>query len=273
MTNKKKWVIRILLGLVGLVIVGVIVLLLTINSIIRTGVQVVGTKVTGQTTTLESADLSILGGSLSLNSLSVANPKTFSAPQFVTLKQISVAVQTSSLTSDTIVVDDITIQDLHLTVEQSGVSSNVNTVLAEIKKMQGEGSSDKSSSGAGKQLKVKKITLKNTSVDMLLGVPGQKSHGVTVTVPEMVIQDATNPDGRVIKAADLVGQILVGVMTQAGNDINLPPEFKNAINGSLQFAGENLQKAVTGIGNAATQAAQPIGDALKGVGDMFKKKK
>lgn len=272
----KKWIKRIAIIAAALVIVGVLIVWLSLNSIVRSGVEIVGTTVTGQTTTLESADLSIFGGSVSLSGLKVANPREFSSSEFVDLKNVKVAVKTSTLLSNTIEVDDVSIQDLHLTIEQSGLASNVNTILGQIKKQQKSDDAG-ASAGSGKQLKVKKITLKNTSVTMNMGLPGQKAQGVTLSVPEIVIQDAANPDGRVMKAADLVGQILVGVLAQIKNDINLPPEFKNAIGGSLEIAGENMQKLVNDLGKigqgSATQVGKPINDAFKGVGDLFKKDK
>lgn len=272
----KKWIKRIALIVIALLLVVILIVALTLDGIVRRAVEVIGTQSVHQTTTVEAADLSILGGKVGLSGMTIANPKEFSSPEFLKLKQIDIAVQSSSLLGDTIIVNDIKIQNLHLNLEQSGLSNNVNTILGEIKKQKQTDDSTGAKSGSSRQLKVKKITLKDTTVQMNVGLAGQKSQGVAITIPEMVLEDPNNPDGRVMKAADLIGQILAGVMQQVQKNANLPPELKNAVNDSVKFAGDNLGKAFNDIGTfgqgATTQLGKPVNDALKGVGDMFKKK-
>lgn len=271
---KKKWIKRIVLTVAALLIIIILIVALTLNGIVRKTVESVATQSVQQPTTLQAANLSVFGGTLGLSGLTIKNPTGYSSQDFVDLKQIDIAVQTSSLLGDTMVVNDLAIQDLHLNIEQSGLKNNLNDILSAIQKQREKNAGDSASS---KQLKITKLTLKNTKVTLNLGLPGQAAQNVTVTIPEMVMNDPTNSDGRLMKAADLIGKVLVEVVVKAKDDVNIPPEIRNAINGALSFAGDNLKTLFNDFGKvgegAATQAGKPVSDVIKGVGDLFKKDK
>jgi len=248
------------------VVVGVIVLLLTLNTIVRTTVESVATDSVQQPTTLQAADLSIVGGKLGLTGLAIKNPQGFAAADFVELKQIDIAVQSSSLLSDTMVVTDLTLTDLKLSIEQSGLKNNLKEIMSQIQKQR-----DKTSSS--RRLKIDTLTLKNTQVSLHMGLDEKNSRNVTVTIPEMVMKDPTNSDGQLMKVADLMGKILVEVVVQAKNDASVPPEIKALVDSSFKFVGSDMKKLLGDFGNgAATQAGKPVQEVFKGVGDLFKKK-
>jgi len=235
---------------VVLLVVGVALLVFFgLNAVVRTGVERGGRYATGQTTTLHAADLSVFGGTLQLSGLDMGNPKGYS-PQFLTMKDCKVAVQTGSLMSSTVVVDSIEIDGLEISLEQNGMKNNLAEILDEIKKNTSAGSTDSSNSGGasapGKQLKIGVIKLTGTKVHVKAGAE------MTLDLGDITIPDPTNPDGRPMKIADVIGKVLINVATQVANNPQLPSGLKDGlgnVNKMVNDLGKNLGGNLNGLGN------------------------
>src|SRR4051812_47390534 len=119
--KRLKWII---LGLVILILVVVGIVLLRIDSIVRYEVETQATDSLGLQTHLESANVSLIGGTVKLNGLEIASPQGFSAPQMVSLDGVRVGASLGKLRSDPIGVDQIVIDKPKLVVEQSNGQLN-----------------------------------------------------------------------------------------------------------------------------------------------------
>src|SRR5688500_7526493 len=116
-----KKIILISVGVVLLVVVvGVVVLLARIDGIIKSTVEREGTTQLDLATTLQDADLSIFGGSLTLNELAIANPEGYSSPVMFELGQVNVGVSYGDLTDEPVRVKTISINSPRLVIERSG---------------------------------------------------------------------------------------------------------------------------------------------------------
>src|SRR5687768_14766271 len=86
--------------LLVLLVVGVLIVFSRIDSIVHSTVEREGTAQLDLATTLEDADVSIFGGSLTLDQLAIANPEGYSAPIMFELGQVNVDVSYGDLTDD-----------------------------------------------------------------------------------------------------------------------------------------------------------------------------
>lgn len=253
----KKWLLRGILAVGVLLIVIVVVVLLSLDSLVRAGVETGGTYATGQKTTLDTASLSLMGGSLQLNGLDIRNPQGYTTSSLIKLKETKVKVQSGSLFSDTVIVDEILIDGMEVTLEQQGIKNNLGEVLDVIKKQTaaaGGAPQSGNSDPSGKKLKIGIIKCTNTKVTVKAGV------GMTFTIPEISIKDPTNPDGRPMKIADVVGKVLIAVAKSIAENPQLPGDLKGGL--------DNVMKGVQDIGK---QMEGGIKDLGKGLGDIFKK--
>lgn len=245
------------IAVVVLVVAVALFYLFGLDALIRRGVEKGGAYATGQTTSLDGAKLSLTGGALQLTGLGISNPPGYKAQKFLALKDCRVAVQTGTLTSSTVVVDEIAIDGLDLTIEQNGLKSNLGEILDVIQKQTSAGSATGNSGGAsapGKQLKIGLIKLTGTKVHIKSGVD------INLDLGDFEIKEPTNPDGRPMKIADVVGQVLIRVAQQIANNPQVPGGFKNGL--------ENVNKLVGGL----DKNLGSLKDLGKGLGDMFKKK-
>src|SRR5438874_10498963 len=110
-----KWV---LLAIVVLVIAGGAIVLLSIDGIIKRTVETQATDSLNLKTTLSSASLSLLGGSLKLNDLSIGSPQGFTSPQMLGLGGANLAVSYGQLRNEPIHVADITLNKPNLVIER-----------------------------------------------------------------------------------------------------------------------------------------------------------
>jgi len=228
-----------------------------LNPLVRARVADGGTRATGQSTTLDSANLSLLGGSLDLAGLAIANPAGYSTPRFVTMKSCNIKVQTGSLMGSTVIVDEIAIDGLELTLEQNGLKSNLAEVLDVIQKQTSAGSAPpqagkpsaqssppSQAAAPGKQLKISALRLSGTKVHVRAGLE------MTLDLGPIELKDPTNPDGRPMKIADVFGKVLINVAQQIAKNPQIPGNLKDSL--------KNVNKL--------------MGDLPKNLQDMFKKK-
>lgn len=261
-----KWLKRILyIGALVILVVLLVVLLLK-NTLVKMGVERGGEYATGQTTTLQSADLSIFGGSLGLNGLDIANPKGYSTPSLLKLGKTAVTVKTGSLLSNEVVVNEILIDGMEVTLEQQGLKNNLGEVLDVIKaKTAAAGGADAASKESpGKSLKIGLIKMTNTKVTVKAGV------GMTINIPEISMVEPTNPDGRSMKIADVIGKVLIATAQAIAENPQLPGDFKGGLNSAMKGINDvtkQLQGGVKGI----EDATKGIKDAGKGLENLFKK--
>ncbi len=120
----KKIMFRVVTVLVILVILGLAVVFLSLNSLVKKGVETVGPKLTKTEIRLKNASLSPFSGNGQLTGLFVGNPEGFKAPSAIQVGDISVGLQPSSVLSDKVIIDKVNIQGPEITLEGSLSGNN-----------------------------------------------------------------------------------------------------------------------------------------------------
>ncbi len=261
----KKWVIRIVVGCAALFVIVLVIVFLSINGIVRYGVERGANVATGQAASLDSASLSIFGGSVELGGLKIDNPPGYSKAKIVAMKNCKATAQVSSLFTNDVVIPEVDIDGLEMSIEQNGLKSNLSDVLAVANSSTSAGGGSPGSSGRGssapaapgRNIHVHVIKLTGTVVHV--GTLGQTR---TLTMPAIEKEHPTNPDGRPTTLADLTAKILMKVATQIANDPQIPAAFKNGLNEVNAVAGQ-AEKAVEG----------DTKDVEKKFGNLFNKSK
>src|SRR5437899_6734274 len=106
----KKLIVRIVIGAIVLLVIGLVVVFFSLNSIVKKGVETVGPKLTKVEVRLGGAKLSPLSGHGRLTELFVGNPEGYKAPAAIKVGDIKLGVEPSSVLSETLVVDEVNIQ-------------------------------------------------------------------------------------------------------------------------------------------------------------------
>lgn len=192
----KKWLIRIVLAVVVLLVIVVVTLGLFLDQAVKKGVETVGPELTKVSIKLDGVSMHLLTGSGSIKGLEVGNPEGYKGSPAIKLGRASVSVSPGSLLSDKIVIKSIRIEAPEINIEGSPTKNNLTKILENVEAATGGASTNNAAaarSGPGKKLEVDEFILTNAKVNYT--VPGV---GLTVPIalPEIKLTDlGKGPEG------------------------------------------------------------------------------
>ena len=259
----KKIIIRIVIGIAVLVLVALVVVFFSLNSIVKKGVETVGPMITKVDVKLGSADISPFSGSGKLSKLVVGNPEPFKSPSSMQVGDCKVGAQLGSLMSDVIVVNEINVQSAEVTLEGSLKGNNLSKLLDNIEGSSAEAGNQPKPKGApptagasksSKKFIVKDVLIQGTQVHAALDIPGLGMQTFTLPLPPVHIQDIGVKEG--------------GVTAEQLTKAIMKPLFDAIMQAAEQQIG-NLGGGLKNLGKSGTGG---VSNAVKGIGDLFKKK-
>jgi hypothetical protein len=248
----KKWILRIGIILVLLVIVALAIVFFNLNSIVKKGVETVGPQLTKVDVRLGAAKLSPMNGNGELSKLFVGNPEGYKTPSAIEVGNIKVAVQLSSALSDTIRVDEVNIQAPIITFEGGIGGNNLSQILKNL-----EGAPEdvpptpegKPASEGGKKFFVKDVVVNGGKINVNITGLGGKT--MTIPLPPIHLTNIGSEENGVT-AAQLCKELLKPIIASAMKS------------GMEAIGGDNLKA----LGNDASEKAGKTVEGLKG---LFKK--
>ncbi len=252
---------KALVYIILLILVLVVAVWFSIDGILRSQIQSRATAALGTQTTLANANLSILDGSLALSGLTVNNLKGYPDPHLLTMHACKAQVSLHSLLTKTVVIKLITITGLHISMDQSGLSNNLMAEINHLNNQQSSAATATPTKGSGgKALAITQVVLRNTVVRMDASLlPGQKGVPIVITIPQMVLNQPTNPHGRPLRLAGLMEQILVQVAKSLANNPAIPAPVRTTLGVATTFIGSGAGKLMHGAGAAVTGAVNSLG--------------
>lgn len=127
-----KPVFQVLVALIAIVTIGALVLSFTIDGIVKSNIESTTSEMLNTSVTVDDVSISILDGNGTIDGITIHNPEGFSDNPAMQLKQISMSVSLSSLISDTVIVNEIRIQQPELYFEQKTSGNNFNALTKNI---------------------------------------------------------------------------------------------------------------------------------------------
>jgi hypothetical protein len=259
----KKLLIKILVILAVLGVIAIIGIALFLNSIIKKGVETVGPRVAQVEVKLDGVNVSVFSGKGEIKGLVVGNPPGFSTPNAIKVGKAGIAVNPTSVLSDKVIIESVTIEAPEITVEGGLKDNNLTKIMANIDSVVG-----KSGQGAppptgdqkpkpARKLQVNNFAISGGKITLHLAMLGGQS--TTVPLPDIHFKDlGQGPEG--ITSADLMKMVMQTVTDDA---------IKAAVK-ALANQGKGFLDAAKILGQGTTNS---VGNATKTIGDLFKKKK
>ena len=242
----KKLIIRLAIVVVLLVVIAVIAIGLSLDSIVKRGVETVGPQVTKVDVKLAGVNLSLLSGSGTIKGLLVGNPPGYKSPHAISVGSSSISIKPSSVLSDKVVVRSIHIENPDINYEGDVMTDNLRKILDNVK----SGSSGTTAtnapapteSGPGKKLQVDEFVI--TGAKMHLVVNGVVNVNESITLPDIKLPPlGQGPEG--ITAQELTQKALDGLTEYA---------VKYAKEKGMEIGKEAVKKAADEGLNRATGA-------------------
>jgi uncharacterized protein involved in outer membrane biogenesis len=270
----------VILAVVLILVMGLVVLYLNLNRIVRSTVEKQSTASLNLKTELESANVSLFGGQVGLRNFKLDSPAGFKAPNMMSLGGIDVGVKLSELRDDPLRVNQITITDPKMVIEMSGTKFNIKQFIDTLPPSEGE---------------TMKLIINNLKVEgaqvvfrpdvaALSSLPGvgKNLEGLkeeyVLSIPTLEMQNIGtgegNENGAEIK--EIVTLLVTQLSAKAAESEQLPPELRNVLNLNVSELtkmakaklGEELNKQLGKINEDLSKKLPPeAAGALKGVLD------
>jgi hypothetical protein len=244
-----------------------------IDSIVKAVVERYGSEATQTSVTLKSVKLGIRDGSGELNTLAVKNPKGFSNNDAITLGDIKMVLDISTLQSNVIVIKDVTILQPAILYEYTSGGGNLEAIQKNVQSYAakfsgGKKEPDKSAGAAGDADKPaskqpeKKVIIENLVIrDGKIAATHQALQGRTISAPLPTIQlkDIGKDKGGATPAE--VAEKVIGTISAQASRV-ASAELQKQAGDLIKNQAGNL---LGGSGGAAGGAAGGATDKLKGL--------
>lgn len=273
-----KRLVVVVIVLVLVLIVGVVAaVFFYINPLVKKAVNEGGTYALGVPTTLDSVNVGLLSGELSLDGFTVGSPAGFNEPHFLKLDSGDVAVSLPSLRSDVITVPKFELEGIDVRLEKKDGKANYEAILDNVEKVTGGGGSGEPKpsdpTADEKKLIINDLLIRNVTVHAQL-VEGVEATKVTVPVKEIhltnVGKTGEGVGGSGVTISQLSGilvEVLLAAAVENGGGL-IPADLLNDLQGKLGSLDNLKQFGVEAVSGLSDKA---LGEVQKHVDEATKK--
>jgi len=255
-----KWVIRLALVVVVLLIVLAISGVVYIDSAARRAVEVAATRSLGVDTKLGSMSVGIATSSVTLGDLEVANPAGYTSPHFLKLDSGKVAVSLNTLMKDQVVVPELTLEGVDVYLEKKDGKANYQVIMDNL------GLDQPVPPEEQKKYIINELNLKNITVHASLLPVGGSLTNTKIHIPEIKLKDVGSDTGGGILLGDLT-EVIVKAIMQAIVDKSgeLPATIVAELGAGLGKLEDIQARSLEVIGGASNEIQKGIGEASKSI--------
>ena len=247
-----------------------------VDSIVKAVIERYGSEATQSSVTLKSVALSFTEGSGALGTLAVKNPKGFSSADAMTLGEIKVTLDISTLQSNTIVVKDVTILQPTVLYEYAGAGANLETIQKNVQSYAAKFSGGKTApdqaagnpSQAASQQPEKKVIIENLVIrDGKITATHQALQGRTISaaLPNIQLKDIGKDKGGATPAE--VAEKVIGSISAAASRV-ASAELQKQAGDLIRNQAGGLLGGAAGAGTTGSGSGSGSGsttDKLKGL--------
>ena len=212
-----------------------------LGSIVKKTVNTAGPRLTQTKVELLDASLSPLTGSGTLSGLTVGNPQGWSDNRALYLGMMHFDVKPTSLLGDTIVVNDLTIDQPEFAYETRLVSSNIGDLMKNIEAAVGAKQDTQEKPAKERKLIVRHLKLQNAKVSVGVGGAALPLNLPTLELTDLGVKEGgLTPSQLTFAVMKEVFASIMGTTTQASG--KLGGTLGAAAGDAVKKAGEGLQK-------------------------------
>lgn len=206
---------KLIIGFVVILLIAAggaaVYLMQNLDGIVKNMIEEVGTEVTNTQVRVKEVKLNLTEGKAVLRGLTVANPPGFSSDPMLTLDNISVAIDTASLTGAVYVIKDISVAGVRVLAEQKGTTTNVQEFMDGMPESAeaGEGG-DSGSDGADTRLSIGIIDFSDATMELR----SDQIETQSVELKKLQLRNIGTPDNGLTPdqvAEEITSQVLVKV--------------------------------------------------------------
>ncbi len=267
-----------------IIVVIVVVLALLVAAIqlfggaaVKVAVEKAGSKAMQVPVEVDDISFSLLGGTVNIRGLIVGNPADYKIKNLLEVGNLYVDADIKSFLSDTVRIKHIKLDNMTMSIEQKGLTNNLQEVLNNLPKAKETGPKSppaEKGDSAEKNLRIDTLEITGVKVKVrLLPLPGEGENAVELAVAPIKMTDLGTDDN--LSIAELTGKILLAVakgVAESGAGL-LPEGLVGDITDALGEHGAAALEKSKEVLDKGKKLGEDIikegGDVLKG---LFKSK-
>jgi hypothetical protein len=214
-----------------------------LDSIVKSGIEVVGSSVLGTAVTVDSVSLSPLSGRGAISGLRVENPEGFESQYAFELDSILVSIDVNSVFTDAAEIESITIMQPIITYETKITSDNIRTLLDNLVEEGAVASDPEDADDAGQQMIIREFRMVGSQLNFVSALVS-----APITLADIEIRDigAESGTASAANAVRVVLQELVASILSA--DLPNLDVLRESVEGQMQDGVQQLEEAAGDLG-------------------------
>lgn len=214
-----------------------------LDSIVKSGIEVVGTRVLGTAVTVDSVLLSPFSGQGTISGLRVENPEGFDSQYAFELDSVSVNLDVNSLLSEVALIESVVIMQPIITYETKITTDNIRALLANLPASGDAAQNDPETGEPAQQIIVRDFQMRGSQLNFVAA-----SVTAPVTLADIQIQNI-GEEGGASSAANAVRVVLQElVRTILSSDLPSLDLLRESVEGRLQDGAQQVEDAVEDLG-------------------------
>jgi uncharacterized protein involved in outer membrane biogenesis len=211
-------------GFLALAVIIFLVLMFSINSIVKSGIEDIGTEMTGTAVTVDRVLISPFSGKGQISGFRIANPDDYSREYVIEVEDFSIELDIFSLFTNEIAIHEIIISSPSIFVEQKLPGNNINTILRHIREIDTGETTDA-------EIIIEHFLMTDGVADLYTEIGGERSARVEISSVEL--HDLGRGGGR---------QALEDVIKEIAERVG-----EEALKGAARSGGEQIRDAIRDI--------------------------
>ena len=260
----------IVVVLLVIVAAGAWFLFSNLDSIVKAAVEKVGSDVTGTQVTLDNVEISLTSGKGSLLGYRMTNPSGFKSDDAFKFEEVTVVVDTSTVTSDPVVIKEVIIARPEVTYEIGNSGTNLDAIQSNVSGYSAGQSSggEAESGGEGPNFIIENLYLRGGQVNVMASQ--FLDNTMSAPLPEIHLTDIGKEEGGATPG-EIAQQVMDQVLANISGAVS-----QIDISGITKNLGDSAKKALESVDTKAIQEGagslgESTGGAVEGAGDAVKK--
>ena len=215
-----------------------------LDSIVKSGIEVVGSNLLGTAVTVDSVSLSPLSGQGSISGLRVENPEGFESQYAFELDSVLVSIDVNSVFTDAAEIESIVIMQPVITYETKIASDNIRTLLDNLDEGDAPSSDPETEDDSAQQIIIREFRTVGSQLNFVSALVS-----APITLADIEIRDI-GAEGGSASAANAVRVVLQELVASILNSDDLPglDGLRESVEGRIQDGAQRVEEAVEDLG-------------------------
>jgi len=192
----ENWILICVIVAVFIIVIVLIFGLKNLGPIIRNAINKYGPDITKTDVCIGDISVSLLSAQAELTDFYLGNPEGFKSPQAMNVESIQLDVDKSSMTGDTIIINNIEVVAPEITYERAGGTDNFKTILKNVKNdviSYDTDSKGPSNEKTGKKILIKNFIVRDGKVNIV--IPFLDGKSLSAPLPDIHLKDLGKEKG------------------------------------------------------------------------------